>query len=456
MPTVRTLKTGISGVRGVVGDSLTPQLLVGFGQAFGTYLDGGSVVLGRDTRPSGEMALNALVGGLLACGCEVIDVGIAPVPTIQHAVRRVGADGGIAITASHNPQEWNALKFIYHDGILLRPYQAEELLAVYYQGNFNLVASDRLGKVSSDDEAVSAHLRDLLALLGEDRDLIARRAPRVVVDCCNGAGARITAPFLRELGCEVLAINDEPNGLFPHKPEPVPENLGQLAAAVRAEGAEVGFAQDADADRLAVVSEQGAIIGEEFTLAFACDALPDHEAGPLVTNLSTSRMIDEVAARHGRTVERTAVGEINVVQGMLRHEAALGGEGGGGVIWPRLEYCRDSFVALSLILAGLARRGGTISDWQASFRPSAIVKERVTCSAAQAQPVMMALREAYVDDQVNLTEGVRVDWPDGSWLHARPSNTEPIIRVVAEADDEPAARARCARALEVIEQARAH
>lgn len=450
MPAVRTLKTGISGVRGVVGDSLTPQLLVGFAQAFGTYLHGKTVLLGRDTRPSGDMARNALVGGLLATGCQVIDVGIAPVPTIQHAVRRRGADGGIAITASHNPQEWNALKFIHRDGILLRPHQAQELLAVYYQGNFSLAASEDLGTLEQDTEAISAHQAELLELLGADRELIAARGFKVVVDCCNGAGALASEAFLRALGCDVVALNDTPNGVFPHMPEPVPEHLGQLAAEVARVGADIGFAQDADADRLALCSERGEAISEEFTLAFACDALPATEPGPLVTNLSTSRLLEEAAQRQGRDVYRTAVGEINVVECMQRQQAALGGEGNGGVIWPRLQYCRDSFAAMALILAGLARRGGTVSDWQASFRPSVRVKERVECSASAVQRVMLALRQEYAGEEIDLTEGVRVNWPDGSWMHVRPSNTEPIIRVFAEADDEATARERAQRATNLV------
>lgn len=452
MPVIRTLKTGISGVRGVVGDSLTPQLLMGFAQAFGTYLDGGTVLIGRDTRPSGDMARNALIGGLLATGCNVIDIGIAPVPTIQHAVRRTGADGGIAITASHNPQEWNALKFIHRDGILLRPHQAQELLAVYYQGNYTLATSDALGSLKDDREATRAHLAEVLSLIGSDRDLIANQGFRVIVDCCNGAGAGLSEGFLRELGCDVLALNNVPDGIFPHKPEPIPAHLGQLAAAVAEHGADIGFAQDADADRLALASDEGVALSEECTLAFACDALSCEQAGPLVTNLSTSRMIEEAGARQGRQVIRTAVGEINVVEGMLRHQAAIGGEGNGGVIWPRLQYCRDSFAGMALVLAGLARRGGTVSDWQRSFRPSVMAKQKIDCSASEAQPVMMALREEYASEQVDRTEGLRVTWSDDSWLHVRPSNTEPIIRVVAEADTAAQADEKCARAIGIINQ----
>ena len=438
MPVLRTLKTGISGVRGVVGDSLTPQLLISFAQAFGTYLEGGTVVIGRDTRPSGEMVQKAMVGGLLATGCDITDVGIAPVPTIQMTTREAGAAGGIAITASHNPQQWNALKFIRGDGIILHPHQAEELLSVYYQGNFSLVPGYQIGSVQEDAGALQRHIEAVLC--HADVEAIAGAAPKVVIDCVNGAGSMISRRFLQMLGCDVIAINDEPNGLFPHDPEPIPANLRQLEAAVSEHGADIGFAQDADADRLAVVSEQGTVVGEEFTLAFACDAVADRIEGPLVTNLSTSRMIDEVARRHGKTVCRSRVGEINVIVQMQVHGAQIGGEGNGGVIYGPVQYCRDSFSAMALVLAGLARRGGTVSEWAADFPPSEIYKTKMECPAARVQPALLALREACAGQTLDLTEGVKVLYDNGAWLHARPSNTEPIVRVIAEADTMQEAR----------------
>ena len=273
----------------------------------------------------------------------------------------------------------------------------------------------------------------------------------MVVDCCNGAGCGVSDEFLRQLGCEVVAINNTPDGVFPHNPEPVPANLCQLAEAVREHEADIGFAQDADADRLCLASEKGVAISEEFTLAFVCDALPKQMGGPVVANLSTSRMVEEAAGRNERKPYRSPVGEINVVEEMMRRDAAIGGEGNGGVIWPRLQYCRDSFVGMALILRGLAERGDTVSKWQASFRPSVMIKERVECPASSVQPVLMALREYYGDENVDLTEGVRVVWEDESWLHARPSNTEPIIRIVAEADEGEDGMEKCRRAMEVVE-----
>ncbi len=452
MTGIQSLKIGVSGVRGIVGESLTPHLVVGFAEAFGTYLDGGVVVVGRDPRPSGEMVVNALIGGLLSTGSSVIDVGICPTPTLQHAVVDLAADGGVAITASHHPADWNALKFCREDGVFLNQYQAEELLNVYHQGAFAQRPHDALGRVGHDEGAINRHLTKVLN--SADRKAITAMAPRVVIDSVNGAGADCAEGLLQKLGCEVVAINDVPNGRFPRDPEPVPENLGQLCAAVREHDADIGFAQDADGDRLAVVSEEGVAIGEEFTLAFAADVMAERRAiGPLVTNLSTSRMIDEVGERHRRRVMRSKVGEVNVVETMIAERAVGGGEGNGGVIDPELHFCRDNFAAMALILQGMATRGVTVTDWARSFRPSAIVKDRVPCPAGRTGRAILSLRRHYERNEIDLTEGVKVFFGEEAWLHARPSNTEPIIRVIAEADERGAARELCDEAMRIIEDA---
>jgi phosphomannomutase len=465
MKPARTLKTGISGVRGVVGDSLTPGLLVRFGEAFGTYVKGGQVAIGRDTRRSGEMVRAALIGGVLATGCDVHDFGVLPVPTLQIAVARRDYQGGIAITASHNPQEWNALKFIRGDGLFLYPYQAEELLNVYHQGEFTLVGEEEVGLVAEGEDALGAHMQAVV----EATDVEAIRAAglKVVIDCCNGAGAVLAPRLLREIGCcEVIVINGEPNGLFAHPPEPIAANLHELERAVRETGADVGFAQDADGDRLALVSEQGVAIGEEYTLALAAEVVAGRKAPiPLVTSLSTSRMIEDVGQRYGCLVRRTRVGEINVVAAMqeeaakinaagLTHEKnwVFGGEGNGGVIDPQIHYCRDSHRAMSLILEGLAHVDKPLSQWAAeSFEPSVMVKERIECPASKVQPSVLAIKDYYADSgHVDETEGVRVTWPDRSWLHVRASNTEPIIRVVVEADSLERAKRLAAEAVRII------
>lgn len=451
MAGIQTLKIGVSGVRGVVGQSLTPQLVVGFAEAFGTFLGGGVVVIGRDPRPSGEMICNALIGGLLSSGCSVIDVGVCPTPTMQHAVVDLGADGGVAITASHHPAAWNALKFCRADGVFLNHYQAEELLNIYHQGAFAQSPHDRLGRVGQDEGAINRHLSKVLASV--EGDEVASMAPKVVIDSVNGAGADCAEGLLQKMGCEVVAINDVPTGRFPREPEPIPENLGQLCDAVREHGADVGFAQDADGDRLAIVSEEGVAIGEEFTLAFAADIMAERREGPLVTNLSTSRMIDEVAKRHGCEVIRSRVGEVNVVEQMLAVGAIGGGEGNGGVIDPRLHHCRDNLAAMALILQGMATRGLTVSEWMGSFRPGAIVKDRLECPASRTQRAVLALLRHYEGHEVDTTEGVKVFLDEDAWMHARASNTEPIIRVIAEADDRQSARRYCDEALQIAKQA---
>ncbi len=437
MPGIQSLKIGISGVRGIVGESMTPQLVVGFAQALGTYLGGGLVVIGRDTRPSGEMICNALVGGLLATGCEVIDVGVCPAPTIRHAVVDLGADGGVAVTASHNRAEWNALQFIRGDGIWLNRYQAEELQNVYHQGAFAHQAATAIGRVGHDEGAITRHLSKVMSVA--DRSAITGMAPKVVLDSCNGAGAGCTRRLLEKLGCEVVTIGDTPDGNFPRDPEPVPANLGELCEAVTVAGADIGLAQDPDADRLSVVSAEGEAIGEEFTLPFVCDVIAEKSEGPLVTNLSTSRMLDEVGARYGREVIRTWVGEVNVLEAMVSSGACAGGEGNGGVVDPQVGYCADSLVGIARILEGMATRNVTVTQWRDSFAPSAIIKERVPCPGRCIQAALHAVQRHYADGNLDRTEGIKVLWPD-AWLHVRASNTEPIIRVLAEANDQDAAR----------------
>jgi phosphomannomutase len=448
---VHTLKISISGVRGVVGESLTPQLLVGFAQAFGCYVEGGVVLIGRDTRQTGEMVRCAVVGGLMASGCYCIDVGVVPVPTVLIAVKQLQADGAIAITASHNPAEWNALKFARSDGVFLNAYQAAELLDVYHQGEFRLAPTSEISSLEFDSEAVERHTN--LLLKNVDVTAIRQRRLKVVVDCCNGAGSVMTERLLRELGCDVTMIHDTPDGDFPHHPEPIPENLGDLCQAVRDVDADIGFAQDADADRLAIVSPDGVPIGEEFTLTFACDAVTSRTPGPIVTNTSTTRMIDEVGERNGCRVVRARVGEINVVESMLREGAIVGGEGNGGVVYPQVHPCRDSMSGICLVLQGLAQQD-SVTAWARQFRPSAMHKTKIESPSARVQHALTAVRRQYADQQVDLTEGIKVIWPDTrSWLHIRPSNTEPVIRVIAEADTSADARQLCAGAIAILRAA---
>ncbi|HEV2762613.1 MAG TPA: hypothetical protein VGV38_06425, partial [Pyrinomonadaceae bacterium] len=348
MRAIPTLKISISGVRGVVGESLTPTLLVRFAQAFGTYAGSGSVVIGRDTRTSGEMVRQAVVAGLLSSGCRVVDLDICPVPTVQLLVRRLGARGGIAITASHNPAEWNALKFVNSAGLFLTTAQARQLLDIYHQGEYRKVAGALMRGVEPSAGAVETHVRAVLDALGP-LPASARRL-RVAVDSCNGAGSVVAPRLLEALGAEVVAVNVMPDGTFPRGAEPVPENLGDLAAAVREHACDVGFAQDMDADRLAIVNERGEAVGEENTLVLAARYVLGREPGPVVANLSTTSALDAVARQFNCPIFRSKIGEANVSEEMLRRGAVVGGEGNGGVIYPRINFARDSLVGMALVL----------------------------------------------------------------------------------------------------------
>lgn len=442
-----SLKIGVSGVRGIIGESLTPQLVASFSAAFGTYSGTGPILVGTDTRPSRVMVKHAVMAGLLSVGCTPVDAGILPIPALQYQVPRAGAFGGICITASHNPIEWNALKFFGPDGILLRPNQALELTNLYHQGVYPRVGADAMADIHLDDTAIRRHRAAVLSAV--DADAIRKRRFKVAVDCCNGAAFQATPEFLEALACEVFAIYTDPSAPFPHPPEPVPENIDELCALVRERGADIGFAQDADADRLAIVDENGVPLGEDSTVALAVRHHLKRHPGPVVVNISTSRMVDDVAAEFGVPVYHAAVGEINVVQAMVEHGASVGGEGNGGVICSDVNPCRDSYVAMALLLEALAEEGGTIREMRERVPTYAIVKEKLECPARGITPALRKLQDLYREQTFDMTDGLKVVWPD-RWLSARASNTEPIIRLTAEAPTESDARALMHGALECL------
>jgi phosphomannomutase len=438
MRAIPTLKISISGVRGVVGDSLTPSLLVRFAQAFGTYAGPGTVCIGRDTRTSGEMVRQAVVAGLLSSGCRVVDLEVCPVPTVQLLVREQRARGGIAITASHNPAEWNALKFINSAGLFLTNAQARQLLDIYHQGEYRKVAGTEMRGVEPSPGAIDLHVRAILDALGPVPRVAGRRL-RVAVDSCNGAGSVVAPRLLEALGVEVFAINVTPDGTFPRGAEPVEENLGALCAAVREHGCDVGFAQDMDADRLAVVDERGAAVGEEYTLVLAARYVLGRERGPLVANLSTTSALDAVGRQFDCPVYRSKIGEANVAEEMTRRGAVVGGEGNGGVMYPRINFARDSLVGMALVLHLLAETGRPVSELLAELPRSYMVKEKLACRSDRIRVALAAVRDAYAARPLDLRDGVKVTTPDG-WFLVRGSNTEPIIRIVAEAETEARAR----------------
>lgn len=449
MRAIPTLKISISGVRGVVGESLTPGLLVRFAQAFGTYAGPGTIVVGRDTRTSGEMVRQAVLAGLLSSGCRAVDLGVCPVPTVQLLVRERRARGGIAITASHNPAEWNALKFVNAEGLFLTGPQARQLLDIYHQGEYTKVAGAEMRAVEQAEGALDLHVKTVLDALGPVPSAPPRaRKLRVVVDSCNGAGSLVAPRLLEALGAEVFAINVTPDGMFPRGAEPVPENLGALCAAVREHEADVGFAQDMDADRLAVVSERGEPVGEEYTLVLAARYVLARERGPVVANLATTHALEAVAGEFGCAVQRSRIGEANVTEEMRRVGAVIGGEGNGGVIYPRINFARDSLVGMALVLHLLADTGRQVSELVGALPPHFMLKEKLICRSDRIGVVLKKIRGEYAHLTQDLRDGVKVTTPDG-WFLVRGSNTEPIIRLVAEAATEE-------RAASLIEEVRSH
>jgi len=447
MPRHMPPKIGVSGVRGIVGESLTPQLVTSFAAAFGNYCGAGFILLGTDSRPSREMVKQAAIAGLLSVGCTPIDTGIVPLPALMLHIRRAGAFGGIFISASHNPIEWNALKFIGSDGIVLRPNQSAELTDLYHQGVYSRVSAQDIADARVDDSTVSRHREAVLGAV--DADAVRARRFKVAVDCCNGAASQATPAFLRALGCEVLELNTQMDMPFPYNPEPRQENIKELCELVKQSGADLGFAQYADADRLAVVNELGEPLGEDCTVALAVYHKLNLKPGPVVVSASTSRMVDDVAARHGVPVYRTRVGEIYVVERMLECGAEIGGESDGGVILREVNPCRDSFVGMALLLEALAQSGLRVSEMRARIPTYAMVRDALLCPARDIAPLLRLLQGLYRNQKLDFTDGVKVLWPD-RWLHARPSNTEPIIRLIAEAPTETEARALLMEALECL------
>lgn len=434
MRAIPTLKISISGVRGVVGESLTPKLLTRFAQAFGTHTGPGTIVIGRDPRTSGEMVKHAVVAGILSTGNRVVDIGVCPVPTVQLQVRNRRAQGGIAITASHNPAEWNALKFIGPSGLFLNAGQARELLDIYHQGEYTKVGGADLRTVEEIEGATDLHIKAILDELGP-----LPRKLRVVLDSCNGAGSLVGPKLIAALGAEVIPINVTPDGSFPRPAEPLPENLGDLCRAVKEHHADIGFAQDMDADRLAIVSEKGEPVGEDNTLVLAALYVLGHEKGPVVANLSTTSAVADVAKKFDCPMFFTKIGEVNVTDAMQQQRAVIGGEGNGGVIYPRINFARDSLVGIALVLHLLAESGKCVTELLETVPRYYIVKEKLACPSDRIAGVLRTVRQEFAKFPLDTRDGVKVVLPDG-WLLVRGSNTEPIVRIVAEARSEDQAR----------------
>jgi len=434
-----SLKISVSGIRGVIGDGLDAVSVTRWATAFGTWLPPGPVVVGRDSRPSGPMLLHAVKAALMSTGHRVVDIGLASTPTTEMAVQESDAVGGIILTASHNPQQWNALKLLEGNGLFLNAKQTVELSILHAAGGGH-VPWDCLGSVTTDDGADDLHLDHLLALPWLDPDLIRKACLTAAVDAVEGAGGRIVPALLERLGVRCIPLYCGCTGLFPHPPEPTPAHLGELGEAVAVDGVDIGFAVDPDVDRLVLVDHEGTLLSEELTLAVCIDFLLGKEPGDVAVNLSTTGLIDEVAGRHGSRVHRTPVGEANVVATMLAEKAVIGGEGNGGVIYPALHAGRDALVGIAMVLQMLAEQKTTLKQIVAGYPTVAMVKDKIPqdspFDAEKVRELLTGLGTGEIDDR----DGVR--WcGEAGWVHVRPSNTEPIVRIIAEAPSEAEARA---------------
>lgn len=435
-----TLVISVSGIRGIVGESLTPEVVAAWAAAHGAAARARTgrttIVLGRDARVSGPVFAAAAEAGLRSAGCDVLDVGMACTPTILLAVEDEKAAGGIAITASHNPAEWNALKLASDQGMFLTPEQGRDVRNLVEREAIPRAGWDELGGIASRADATERHVARILADPLVDRERIRRCEFRVVLDACHGAGALPMLPLLEALGVEVDGLYLEPTGRFPRDPEPTAAHLGELAGRVREIGADLGLAIDPDGDRLALVDGNGRVLGEDLTLALVADYVLGERPGPVATNLSTSQVIERVAEAHGVPCLRTAVGEVNVAIRMRQEKSPIGGEGNGGVIYAGLHLTRDAPVGAALLLASLARRGVSLSEAASRWPEYAIVRAKLPLSRIDGPALLERAVGAFDGAEVDTTDGFRFAWPRReTWLHLRMSGTEPVVRAIAESRD---------------------
>jgi phosphomannomutase len=453
---IEALMIGVSGMRGTIGGTLTPAVVGQMLAAFSVWLKETTpdvpklrVVVGRDSRPSGFWVRDASVAALVASGIEVIDLDIVTTPGVAMMVKHLGAHAGVVITASHNPIQWNGIKFLNAEGIAPPPAAATRIKELYDANTTTFVRVDKLIPPSKNTDTHALHVKkvlDFVDVLG-----ISSKRYKVVLDSVNGAGCVATATLLSKLGCRTVHINGTPDGKFTHNPEPTKDNLVQLADEVKRQGAEVGLAQDPDADRLAIIDEHGNYIGEEYSLALCAKHVLSKKPGVAVANLSSSRMLDDIAAMHGSKVIRTPVGEANVIQAMIQHNAIIGGEGNGGVIDNRIVGGRDSLVGMAYVLQLMASTGKTISQLVSDIPKYEIVKTKFECRREDANRAVAAIKETFAKEKVDTQDGIRIDW-DKAWIHARPSNTEPIMRIIAEAPDRATAERYIAQVQEIVKR----
>ena len=453
-----SLIKSISGIRGTIGgkvdENLTPIDAVKFAAAYGSWLKGQvgkehvKVVIGRDARISGEMIQNLVQYTLIGLGIDVVNIGLSTTPTVEVAVPLEKADGGIILTASHNPKEWNALKLLNDKGEFVSDQDGKAILKIAQENDFSFATVDHLGKFNYDDRYIDLHIEKVLALPLVTPEAIQKKKFRVVVDAVNSTGGIAIPRLLEQLGVEVVKPYCEPNGHFPHNPEPLKEHLGDICKKVVEEKADFGIVVDPDVDRLAFITDQGEMFGEEYTLVACADYVLSKAKGNVVSNLSSSRALRDIAQKYGVTYSAAAVGEVNVVTEMKRIEAIIGGEGNGGIIYPELHYGRDALVGVALFLSLLAERGGSVQQLRESYPAYFMSKNKIQLTE-QINPdqILKAMEQKYAHEQTTTTDGLKIDFAD-SWVHLRKSNTEPIIRIYTEAKSQKEADALAQRFIE--------
>ena len=450
-----TLIKSISGIRGTiggeVGENLTPIDIVKFTIAYTRFIASKNeakklrIVVGRDARISGEMVNDIIEGTLLGCGADVINVGLCTTPGTEMAVITHKADGGIIITASHNPKQWNALKLLNEKGEFLNAEEGKQVLALAEQEDFLFPDVENIGKVISREDFNPTHIQQVLALPLVDAEAVKARRFKVVVDAVNSIGGVVIPALLEELGCEVVKLNCEPTGEFAHNPEPLPEHLTEISEVIRREKADLGVVVDPDVDRLALVSEDGSMFGEEYTLVAVSDYILSQGVGNTVSNLSSSRALRDVTVAHGGEYNASAVGEVNVVAKMKETGAVIGGEGNGGVIYPALHYGRDALVGVALFLSLLVKKGCTMTELRATYPAYYASKNKIQLTPEiDVDKVLQEMKERYSSERVNDIDGVKIDFAE-NWIHLRKSNTEPIVRVYTEAKSQSEADALAER-----------
>ena len=456
-----SLIKSISGIRGTIGgkvdENLTPIDAVKFAAAYGSWLKGKvgkehvKVVIGRDARISGEMIQNLVQYTLIGLGIDVVNIGLSTTPTVEVAVPMEKADGGIILTASHNPKEWNALKLLNNKGEFVSDQDGKAILKIAQENDFSFATVDHLGKLTHDNQYIDLHIEKVLALPLVAPEAIQKKKFRVVVDAVNSTGGIAIPRLLERLGVEVVKLYCEPNGHFPHNPEPLKEHLGDICKRVIEEKADFGIVVDPDVDRLAFITDQGEMFGEEYTLVACADYVLGKAKGNVVSNLSSSRALRDIAQKHGVSYSAAAVGEVNVVTEMKRVEAIIGGEGNGGIIYPELHYGRDALVGVALFLSLLAERGGSVQQLRESYPAYFMSKNKIQLTE-QINPdqILKAMEQKYAHEQTTTIDGLKIDFVD-SWVHLRKSNTEPIIRIYTEAKSQKEADALAHRFIEEMQ-----